>query len=220
MSRDPAPTTGNAGPSTSLVLRCFVCGTHRQVDDDGRRVRLAKAHVAACSGGPGPDAESHLSLVSGDRLEVRLANGTVWFEIARGELAEAPPTPEEAIARFYREWYAAVVTGPEGFAAAFARDGALLPPDAAPVLGRDAIRAWRAEQSGAAVRIVPESATRDQIRVVGDAAFVRTTVRGQRVSRATGEAVTFEDKYLDLLRRTASGWEFVARMWNSNPRNA
>jgi len=225
MIGDRPLTTGNrsqAGSTTSLVLRCFLCGAHRQVDDDGRRVRLAKVHVASCAEGPGADAESHLSLVSGDRLEVRMANGVVWFEIARGELAEAPPTPEETIARFYREWYAALVfNGPEGFAASFASDATLLPPDSAPVLGRDAIQAWRASQAGAAVRVVPESATRDQVRIEGQAAFVRTTLRGQRESRETGDALAFEEKYLDLLRRTSDGnWEFVARMWNSNPANS
>jgi uncharacterized protein (TIGR02246 family) len=225
MIGDPAVTTGKrspAGPTTSLALRCFLCGMQRQIDDDGRRVRLAKAHVAACSKGPGANAESHLSLVSGDRLEVRMANGVVWFEIARGELAEAPPTPEETIAQFYRDWYAALVfKGPEGFAASFASDATLLPPDSAPVIGRDAIQAWRASQAGAAVRVVPESATRDQVRLEGTAAFVRTTLRGQRESRDTGETIAFEEKYLDLLRRTADGnWEFVARMWNSNPKNS
>lgn len=204
-------------PTTSLVLRCFVCGTHRQVDDDGRRVRLAKVHVAACAVGPGADAESHLSLVSGDRLEVKMANGAVWFEIARGELGEAPPKPEETVARFYREWYASVVTGPEGYASAFAIDAVLMPPDSPPVVGRDAIRAWRASQAGAAVRVVPESATQDEIRVEGQAAFVRTTLRGQYIPRSGGEGRAFEEKYLDLLRRASNGWEFVARMWNSNP---
>lgn len=179
---------------------------------------MAKVHVAACTSGPGAEAESHLSLVTGDRLEVKLASGAIWFEISRGELGEAPPTPEETVARFYREWYMSVVKGPEGYASAFANDAALMPPDSPPVIGRDAVRAWRENQTRAAFRIVPESATQDEIRVAGQAAFVRTTLRGQRIPRAGGEGVAFEEKYLDLLRRTVDGsWEFVARMWNSNP---
>lgn len=200
----------------SLILRCFACGMLRQIDDDGRRVRLAKVHVAACTEGPGAKAESHLSLVSGDRLEVKLASGDVWFEIARGERG-VPLNPEEAVALFYREWYAAVVKGPEGFASSFAGDATLLPPDSPPILGRDAIREWRENQARADFRVVPESVVQDEIRVEGPAAFVRTTVRGQRIPRAGGEGVAFEEKYLDLLRRTSDrGWEFVARMWNSN----
>lgn len=207
------PTT----PAGSLILRCFACGLQRHVDDDGRRVRLAKLHVETCTHGPGAKAESHLSLASGDRLEVTLASGAVWFEIARGSLGEPPPSPEETVARFYREWYQLVVNGPDGYAAAFAGDAALMPPDSPPIIGREAIRAWRENQARAAFRVLPESAVQDEIRVDGQAAFVRTTVRGTRVPRAGGDSATFEEKYLDLLRRSADGgWEFVARMWNSN----
>jgi ketosteroid isomerase-like protein len=210
-------TVKPAAQASSLVLRCFACGLQRQVDDDGRRVRLAKVHVAACTQGPGPKAESHLKLVSGDRLEVTLASGAVWFEIARGEPGEPPLKPEEVVARFYRGWYVAVVSGPEGYAASFACDAALMPPDGPPVIGRDAIRQWRESQARAPFRVLPESAVQDEIRVEGQAAFVRTTVRGTRVPRAGGDGVAFEEKYLDLLRRTDDGgWEFVARMWNSN----
>jgi ketosteroid isomerase-like protein len=210
-------TAKPATPGSSLVLRCFACGMQRQVDDDGRRVRLAKVHVAACTQGPGPKAESHLSLVSGDRLEVTLANGSVWFEISRGELGEAPLSPQETVARFYREWHLSVVNGPEAYAAAFGTNAALMPPDAAPVIGREAIRAWREGQAQAPFRVLPESAVQDEIRVEGQAAYVRTTVRGTRVPRAGGDAVPFAEKYLDLLRRTDDGsWEFVARMWNNS----
>src|SRR5688500_14205606 len=111
-----------------LGLRCFLCGIHRHLEDDGRRVRHAQVHVAACAAGPGADGESHLSLVAGDRLEVRLADGAVWFGIARDTLEDVPK-PQETILRFYREWYVAVVSGPEGYAGAFASDGTLMPPD-------------------------------------------------------------------------------------------
>lgn len=203
-------------PATPLTLRCFICGMHRQIEDDGRRVRHAKMHVAACTGGPGADAESHLSLVSGDRLEVKMANGALWFEVARGILEDAP-TPQETVQRFYRDWYVAVLTGPEGYATAFASDAAIMPPTSPPVVGRQAIQEWRSSQAEAAFRVLPESAVQDDIRIEGAAAFVRTTVRGRRVPRAGGEEEPFEEKYLDLLRRTPEGgWEFVARMWNSN----
>jgi uncharacterized protein (TIGR02246 family) len=203
-------------PVGSLTLRCFACGTERQIDDDGRRVRMAKLHVAACTKGPGAGAESHLSLVSGDRLEVTLGNGTVWFQIARDGMAEVP-TPQETVKHFYRDWYRAIIEGPEGFAAAFASDGVLMPPDAPAVVGREAIKKWRVSQANAPFRIVPESANQDEIRVEGYAAYVRTTLRGRRTPRDGGEAVPFEEKYLDLLRKTEDGgWEFVARMWNNN----
>jgi uncharacterized protein (TIGR02246 family) len=205
-----------AAPVGSLTLRCFACGTERQIDDDGRRVRMAKLHVAACTKGPGAGAESHLSLVSGDRLEVTLGNGTVWFQIAREGSAEVL-TPQETVKRFYREWYRAIMEGPEGFAGSFASDGVLMPPDTAPVVGREAIKQWRASQAQAQFKIVPESANQDEIRVEGYAAYVRTTLRGRRIPREGGAETPFEEKYLDLLRKTEDGgWEFVARMWNNN----
>jgi hypothetical protein len=47
-------------------------------------VHHAQAHAAACPdpppGGPG---EQRLTLISGDRLEMQMADGGVWFEIRR-----------------------------------------------------------------------------------------------------------------------------------------
>ena len=66
------------------MLRCTRCGLSREIEDDGRRVHHAQAHAAACPdpppGGPG---EQRLTLISGDRLEMQMADGGVWFEIRR-----------------------------------------------------------------------------------------------------------------------------------------
>ena len=44
----------------------------------------------------------------------------------------------------------------------------------------------------------------------------RSTLRGQRMPKAGGEAVPFETKYIDLLHRTSTGWEVAFRMWSDN----
>ena len=54
------------------------------MEDDGRRVHQAQVHVASCTDRPDEHAEAHMALTSPDRLEMRLAGGTVWFEIQRG----------------------------------------------------------------------------------------------------------------------------------------
>jgi uncharacterized protein (TIGR02246 family) len=130
---------------------------------------------------------------------------------------QAQNASSDSVARFYQEWSeAAASRGPDGYASYFAPDATLLPPDAAPVVGRDNIRDWMRRQTDLPYRAVPEAVTQDEIRIVGEVAVVRTTLRGRRVSK-TGEASPFETKYLDVLRRTIEGrWEFVSRMWNSN----
>lgn len=43
----------------------------------------------------------------------------------------------------------------------------------------------------------------------------RSTLRGQRVPKGGGPT-PFETKYVDLLHRTATGWEVAFRMWSDN----
>jgi uncharacterized protein (TIGR02246 family) len=123
-----------------------------------------------------------------------------------------------SVTRFYREWSADTAkNGAEGYAAHFAADATLLPPDGPPVAGRDRIKAWMASQADLPYRTQPEAVNQDEIRIMGDIAIVRTTLRGKRVSKVDGKETPFETKYLDVLRRTpAGGWEFLTRMWNSN----
>jgi hypothetical protein len=67
----------------SLTLKCFRCGLTRQIEDDGRRVHHAQAHVTACTEAPDDTSAPRLRLVSSNHLEMQLQDGTVWFEIHR-----------------------------------------------------------------------------------------------------------------------------------------
>lgn len=121
------------------------------------------------------------------------------------------PTDKEAITSFCREWSAATFKeGPEGYARFFAEDGAVLPPDEAPTIGRAAVKEWLGlTQAEAALVTKPEKITQDDIRINGNMATVRTTLRGTRTPKAGGASVAFDTKYLDMLRKTADGrWEF------------
>jgi len=67
----------------SLMLQCFRCGVTREIEDDGRRVHHAQVHQTACTRLPAAAIEPQLTLVSSDRLEVQLGDGSIWFEIRR-----------------------------------------------------------------------------------------------------------------------------------------
>jgi uncharacterized protein (TIGR02246 family) len=137
-----------------------------------------------------------------------------------GMLKSKPATsPQDAIKALYRDWSkAAFERGAEGYASFFAEDATLLPPEAPPVSGRAAIRDWQERsQREASYRTVPESVSEDELRVAGDSAIYRSTLKGKRVPKAGGDGAPFEAKYFDVLRRKPDGaWEFSHRMWSSN----
>lgn len=63
------------------VLRCFRCGVTRELEDDGRRAHHAKVHMSSCASAPAELAQ--MNLVSSNHLEMRLDDGSTWFEIRR-----------------------------------------------------------------------------------------------------------------------------------------
>ncbi len=124
-----------------------------------------------------------------------------------------------AIEAFYRTWMGATAKGPAAYASYYASDGQILPPNAAPVTGRDAIADWLARsQSESRYITKPEGVNVDEIRFLDPARVVnRSTLRGQRLPKAGGDPVPFETKYFDLLHRSESGrWEVAYRMWSDN----
>lgn len=133
--------------------------------------------------------------------------------------AQSATSPQDAVKAFYSEWSQATTTrGPEGYASFFAEDAVLLPPNAAPVTGRAAIRDWQERsQKDAAYRTLPEAISEDELQVTGGFVIYRSTLKGQRVPKAGGQPEAFENKYFDVLRRKADGgYEFTRRMWSSN----
>ena len=106
--------------------------------------------------------------------------------------------------------------GAEGFVAHFTDDGVLLPPKEPPVSGKKAVLAWLSLYFELHASR-PESAEIDEIEASGDLAFVRYHTRGSYLVRATGEAVPYDQKCLDVLRRQPDGsWRVARHMWSSN----
>lgn len=124
-----------------------------------------------------------------------------------------------SVQAFYQRWFGSAAQGPDAYASFYAPDGEILPPNAAPVKGREEIAGWMARaQSERPYTIQPEGLTIDAIRfLTPDWVSYRTILRGQRVPKAGGPGTTFETKYVDLLHRTADGsWEVVYRMWSDD----
>jgi uncharacterized protein (TIGR02246 family) len=142
--------------------------------------------------------------------------------LVAGLVLGAPANAQDKaeIEAFYREWMGAAMTkGADAYAGYYAADGRLLPPNAPPVIGREAIAVWfRQSQSSAPYTTKPEGITVDEIRFLTPGwAIHRSTLRGQRIPKDGGAAKPFETKYFDLLHRTDSGrWEIVSRMWSDN----
>ena len=123
-----------------------------------------------------------------------------------------------SVTGFYGRWFGSATQGFAAYARFYATDGYLLPPGSPPVVGRAAIAAWFEQTRAAASYTVrPEGIAVNEMRFLGTEWVVyRSTRRGQRVPRAGGDAAPFETKYVDLLHRTADGWEVVFRMWSDN----
>jgi len=155
---------------------------------------------------------------------VNVGDGTAVYHVINwhspGMLkARAAASPQDAVKAFYRDWsQATMARGAEGYASYFAEDAVLLPPNAAPVSGRAAIRDWQARsQKEATHHTLPESISEDELQVSGGFVLYRSTLKGQRTPKAGGRPEPFESKYFDVLRRKADGgYEFIRRMWSSN----
>ena len=112
-------------------------------------------------------------------------------------------SPGDDVRAFYRDFRQAAAKGAEAYASYFAEDAVLLPPNAAPLTGRAAIREWQGR--AAKEPIDGPGATEDELQMSGAFVVHRSTFKGT--------------KYFDLLRRKPDGgYELVRRMWSSNLR--
>ena len=117
-----------------------------------------------------------------------------------GMLRPRPASQADAVRAFYADWQStAQARGADGYAAFVAEDAVLLPPGAAPVSGKAAIRAWRERHPEEAAA----AGTEDEVSVAGGVVLHRSTLEGV--------------KYFDVLRRKPDGgYELARRMWSSN----
>ena len=129
------------------------------------------------------------------------------------------PLDSAGLGQFYADWSEATIhDGPAGYASYFAPDGMILPPEAPPVTGHEAIAEWlRRTLAESAYITRPDAVVVDDLHILRGWAVQRSSVHGHRIPKAGGDPVPFEAKYLDVLRRNDQGrWEFVYRMWSRN----
>jgi uncharacterized protein (TIGR02246 family) len=103
----------------------------------------------------------------------------------------------------------------DGYVADAADDAIVMPPDGPAIVGRDAIRAWVSGVfDGVTVEMkhIPEDIT-----VAGGLAYMHGRSVGTFTPKAGGASVSFDNKYVWILRKGAQGrWQIVRVMWNSN----
>jgi ketosteroid isomerase-like protein len=124
-----------------------------------------------------------------------------------------------SVTAFYGAWFGSLRQGAETYATFYAADGMVLPPNAAPAVGRAAIAEWlRQSQTTVPYSVRPEGISVDEMRfLTATWVLYRSTLRGQRIPKSGGDPVAFETKYVDVLRRNETGrWEVAYRMWSDN----
>ncbi len=96
----------------------------------------------------------------------------------------------------------------------YADDAILLPPNGAPVTGKDAIRT-RYQEGFRHFRFAIFSAS-EETHVFGDWAFDRGTTEGKTIPKADEPSRQIHDKYLMILHREPGGaWKIARLMWNA-----
>lgn len=103
-----------------------------------------------------------------------------------------------------------------GVAAIYLPDAHLLPPNAAPIEGREAIQQFLAGLLGAYHVTIAVSA--DEIEGRGDLAYARGHYTMEGTPKAAGTPPLREEgKFLEVLRRQPDGtWRYAVDMWGPN----
>lgn len=132
---------------------------------------------------------------------------------------DARPTDGDlqAINRLQSQVDSAVIAGDtERYVTFLADDAVLMPPNAPPVVGKEAIRFWNAAMSKQ-MKIEAYTSSDDEVVLAGDWAFRRATVDWTIRSTATGQPVRDAGKYIIVYARQADGsWKVARDIWSSN----
>ena len=130
-------------------------------------------------------------------------------------LAAAPGRDEQAIRSLEQQWVKLVADkNVAAIADLYAADGALMPPNAPPAEGREAISAaWRSmvESPGFALSFTP---SRIEVARGGDMAMDRGSYR--LTTQSASGPVEDRGKYVVVWRKVSGGWKVAADIFNSD----
>lgn len=138
---------------------------------------------------------------------------------APGRLCAQTSGDSASVTAFYGRWFGSAAQGATAYAGFYAPDGSVLPPNAAPVVGRAAIAGWSDQaRATSPYTTQPQGIDVNELRFLSPTwVLYRSTLRGLRTPKSGGTPVPFETKYVDLLHRMPTGdWEVVFRMWSDN----
>jgi ketosteroid isomerase-like protein len=123
----------------------------------------------------------------------------------------------ESLNELQKQVDAAIISGDtERYVGLIADDAVLMPPNAPPVIGKDAIRSWNREMSKQ-FQIQKYASVDDEVIVAGEWAFRRATIDWTLAPTGSGKPIRDSGKYIIIYRRQANGtWRVARDIWNSN----
>ncbi len=127
---------------------------------------------------------------------------------------------QKAIAELQqREIAAAIGLNVDELLSTWADDGVLLPPNHAPVVGRDALRAWYAEQAKklANFDILGYEENWNEVQISGDLGYQWGTITGRAQAPTQGEKDVTLHALRVLKRQPDGSWLVERAIWNEAP---
>jgi ketosteroid isomerase-like protein len=127
---------------------------------------------------------------------------------------------QAAIEQALRDWLEATnkpgEEGADSYASFVTDDAVWLPPNAALVEGRDAVRAWILPLTQAEEFSVTWEATRVEVSAGGDLAYSMGTYE-YSLKDAEGNTVSNKGKFVDIWKKQSDGtWKVAVAIWNSD----
>ena len=97
-----------------------------------------------------------------------------------------------------------------------AADFVIMPPNAMPVEGSEAVREWLKDFFGS-YELDVHDWPMDVLEIGPELAVRRFRSVGNYIPKDGGEPIPYDQKYVDHLRKTSDGrWEIVLHMWSPN----
>jgi len=104
----------------------------------------------------------------------------------------------------------------EAYVLRISDDAVWMPPKSPKIEGKESIRLW-ARDFFSRYTMKIESQTEKTLDISGNLAMRRFKSVGKYIPLDGGEAIPYDQKYIDILRKEKDGsWKITHHMWNSN----